>query len=193
MTSLLSDFRTYVGRVREFDRHDWIVYVVWVGMIFGLGAVTLAFVLLGHSVGAPLPLSAWLLPVGAATFGVAIAIDTVGHRTIYKEVLARAEGFVHGITIFCGVASCVLLCASWSHRSLFFIPATVFTVLSFVYSLVDEGFHWHRYWSRNSDVVEMWSHVFILIGHGTMMAAWWMWCFTGYAGVAETLEALRRL
>jgi hypothetical protein len=132
----------------------------------------------------------WLIPLGAATFTLAIAVDTIGHRTVYKEAIARAEGLVHAVTIFCGILSCVLLCASYEHRDLFFIPATVFTVLSFVYSLVDEGFHWHRYWSLRSDVVETWSHVHILIGHGTMMAAWWLWAYTGYAGVAETLSAL---
>ena len=36
----------------------------------------------------------------------------------------------------------------------------------------------------------MWSHVFILVGHGTMMAGWWLWYARGYAGVAETLRAL---
>ena len=38
----------------------------------------------------------------------------------------------------------------------------------------------------------MWSHVFILIGHGMMMAGWWLWYARGYAGVAETLAALAR-
>jgi hypothetical protein len=189
--SFLSDVRTYVGRVREFDRADWIVYAAWVGLMVGLTLTTLAFVALGAARGAPVPRIAWLLPVGAATFTVAIAIDTIGHRTVYKPVLARAEGLVHAVTIFCGVASCVLLCASYgAGRDAFFIPATVLTVLSFVYSLVDEAFHWHRYWSASSDRVEMWSHVGILVGHGTMMAAWWTWCFTGYAGVAETLARI---
>jgi hypothetical protein len=41
-----------------------------------------------------------------------------------------------------------------------------------------------------SDVVEMWSHVFILIGHGIMMAGWWLWYWRGYLGVSETLAAL---
>ena len=63
-------------------------------------------------------------------------------------------------------------------------------VLSFVYSLVDEVMHWRRYLSQRSDVVEMWSHVFILIGHGTMMAGWWRWYALGYPGVARTLGAL---
>jgi len=36
----------------------------------------------------------------------------------------------------------------------------------------------------------MWSHVFILIGHGTMMIAWWAWFWSGYRGVAETVTLL---
>lgn len=191
MTSSLSELRTYVGRVSQFDRADWLVYAAWVGMMVGLTATTLAFCLAAAQARAPVPGSIWLIPLGAAIFTGAIAIDTIGHRTIYKETIARAEGLVHGVTIFCGVLSCVLLCAAYGQRDTFFIPATVFTVLSFVYSLVDEGFHWHRYWSQRSDVVETWSHVHILIGHGTMMAAWWAWAWQGYPGVAETLVFLR--
>ena len=37
----------------------------------------------------------------------------------------------------------------------------------------------------------MWSHVFILLGHGTMMLGWWRWYPLGYPGVAPTLAALR--
>jgi hypothetical protein len=40
--------------------------------------------------------------------------------------------------------------------------------------------------------VEMWSHVGILIGHGTMMLGWWAWYFQGYPGVRETLASLSR-
>lgn len=190
MTSFASELRTYVGRIRAFDRTDWAVYSVWIGTMVGLTATTLAFVAAGRLAGAPLPRIAWLVPAGAATFTIAIAVDTIGHRTVYKAVLARAEGLVHHVTIFCGVTSCVLLCAAFGWRDAFFIPATVLAVLSFVYSLVDEAFHWHRYWSARSDRVEMWSHLFILIGHGTMMAAWWLWAWRGYAGVSETLAAI---
>ena len=66
----------------------------------------------------------------------------------------------------------------------------VLTVLSFVYSFVDEAFHFRRYVSDQADRVEMWSHVGILIGHGTMMIAWWVWFFGGYQGVAETVSYL---
>ncbi len=187
MTSFVSDLRAYVGRIRSFDRQDWVVYAAWVGLMVGLTLATLAFVATGRLGGAPVPRLAWLVPCGAATFTVAIAIDTIGHRTVYKAVLARAEGLVHHLTIFCGVGSCVLLCATFGAREAFFIPASVLAALSFVYSLVDEGFHWHRYWSASSDRVEMWSHLFILIGHGTMMSAWWLWAWGGYAGVKETI------
>ena len=129
------------------------------------------------------------MPVGALVFSVSIAVDTIGHRTLYKQEIQAAEGLVHGITILCGIGSCVLLCAAYDHPSAW-IPAMVLTVLSVVYSLVDEAFHWHRYVRQHSDRVEMWSHVGILVGHGTMMLGWWVWFFNGYSGVAETVQAL---
>jgi hypothetical protein len=94
---------------------------------------------------------------------------------------------VHGITIFCGIGSSVLLCAAYSHRDALWVPAMVLTVLSFVYSFVDEAFHFRRYLNQLSDRVEMSSHVGILTGHGAMMIGWWTWFFDGYKGVAETL------
>jgi hypothetical protein len=182
-------FVTYVARIREFDRVDWLVYLGWVGMMVGLVVSTGGFLLAGHAHGAPWPAEAWCVPIGALVFAVAIAIDTIGHRTIYKEVLRGGEQLVHHITILCGVASVVLLMLAYERPGLA-IPAMVFTVLSFIYSLVDEGFHWKRYTSAHSDPVEMWSHVGILIGHGTMMLGWWRCYQLGYPGVAETLAAL---
>ena len=183
----------YVGRIRLFRRTDWIVYVSWVGLMLGLCAVTGGFVWLGRSVGAPLPAEALLVPLGAAVFTLAIAVDTIGHRTIYREALRGGEALVHHVIIGLGIASCVLLCAAYSGGRRFAIPALVLTILSFIYSLVDEVMHWRRYLAAKSDVVEMWSHVFILIGHGTMMAGWWLWYAGGYAGVAETLAGIGRL
>jgi hypothetical protein len=178
------------GNVRLMKREDWLVYVLWVGLMLGLTGSTGGFLLFGHLHAVRYPAEAWMLPVGAAIFTLAIAVDTIGHRTVYKEVLARAEGLVHGVTIFCGIGSCVLLCAAYQLRATFWVPAMVLTVMSFAYSLIDEAFHWHRYWTRNSDPVEMWSHLFIFVGHGTMMLGWWRWFFLGYPGVAETLRAL---
>ncbi len=179
----------YVGRIREFDRTDWLVYAGWVGMMIGLVASTGGFLVAGHMLGVSWPAEAWLVPIGASVFAIAIAIDTIGHRTIYKEVLRGGEQLVHHITIVAGVASCVLLCVAYEHPGVA-IPAMVFTILSLVYSLIDEAFHWRRYVSQHSDVVEMWSHVGILVGHGTMMLGWWRFYQLGYPGVRETLAAL---
>lgn len=185
-----SEFSTYVGRVREFSRTDWRVYVAWVGLMVGLVAATAGFVAVGHGAGAALPSEAYLVPIGALVFTISIAVDTIGHRTIYKQEIQAAEGLVHAITILCGIGSCVLLTAAYSARGMLGIPALVLTVLSFLYSLIDEAFHWRRYASDHSDRVEMWSHVGILAGHLTMMVAWWSWFFGGYQGVAATLAAL---
>jgi hypothetical protein len=185
-----SAFVRYVSNVRDFQRVDWLVYAGWVGTMLGLVASSGGFLWLGSAHGAQFPETAWLVPAGAMVFALAIAVDTIGHRTIYKEALEGGEAFVHGITIFCGVASCVLLCLAQQERALAGVPAAVFTVMSFVYSLVDEGFHWHRYTTRRSDPVEMWSHLFIFVGHGTMMVGWWHWFWLGYPGVPETLRAL---
>lgn len=188
--SFLSEISVYVGRARQFTRVDWLLYVAWVGLMLGLVGATSGFLLAGHVHGVRFPAEAWLVPVGSGLFTLSIAIDTIGHRTIYKQEIAGAEGLVHAITIFCGIASCVLLTAAFDHRRSLWIPALVLTVLSFVYSLVDEAFHWRRYVRQYSDRVEMCSHVGILIGHATMMIGWWSWFFQGYPGVRETLDRL---
>lgn len=190
MTSFPSELAIYVGRVREFNRVDWQVYVGWVGLMAGLVFATGGFLLFGHLHGVQYIGEAWLVPIGALVFAVSIAIDTIGHRTVYKATIKRGEGLVHGITIFCGIGSCVLLCAAYSHPDVLWIPAMVLTVLSIFYSIVDEAFHWHRYVSEHSDRVEMWSHVGILSGHSMMMLGWWVWFFAGYPGVAETVALL---
>jgi hypothetical protein len=182
----------YIGRIREFDRTDWLVYIGWIGMMLGLVASTGGFWLVGYLNDAPWPAEAIMVPLGAIVFTISIAIDTIGHRTIYKEVLKGGEQLVHHITIVCGVASCILLVLAYDHPSLA-VPAMVFTVLSFVYSLVDEAFHWRRYVSDKADTVEMWSHVGIFIGHLTMMIAWWRCYQLGYPGVKETLAAIAQL
>lgn len=188
--SFWRELAIYVGRVREFERVDWAVYLAWVGLMLGLLAATLGFLAVGHVNGVRYPSEAWLLPVGAGVFALSIAIDTVGHRTIYKEEISRAEGLVHHITIFAGIGSCVLLCLAYSYPHGTWIPALVLTGLSMLYSLIDEAFHWRRYIQKYSDRVEMWSHVGILTGHSILMIAWWWWFYDGYAGVRETLRYL---
>src|SRR4051812_5067006 len=107
--SFPSELRTYVGRMRKFDRTDWIVYLAWIGLMFGLVLATGGFLIAGQVHGVRFPPEAWLVPLGSFVFSLSIAIDTVGHRTIYKQEIAGAEGLVHAITIFCGIGSCVLL------------------------------------------------------------------------------------
>jgi hypothetical protein len=186
----MNELAIYLGRIRQFSRVDWIVYAAWVGLMVGLCLATGGFVWAGHRASAPLPAEASLLPLGAAIFTLAIAVDTIGHRTIYKEALRGGEALVHHIIIGAGVASSVLLCAAYAGGVSYAVPALVLTILSFLYSLIDEVMHWRRYLGGRSDVVEMWSHVFILLGHGIMMSGWWLWYWRGYAGVPETLAAL---
>ena len=186
----LGAIAVYVGRFREFQRIDWIVYLCWVGLMLGLCVATGGFIAVGRHAGAPLPAEAGLVPLGAVIFTLAIALDTIGHRTIYKQALRGGEAMVHHIIIVLGIASCLLLCAAYGGGAMYAIPALVLTILSFLYSLVDEAMHWRRYLGGRSDVVEMWSHVFILLGHGVMMTGWWLWYAHGYRGVAETLVAL---
>ncbi|MBK7583998.1 MAG: hypothetical protein IPI67_27850 [Myxococcales bacterium] len=189
MSSFPSEVAIYVGRIRQFERIDWAVYAGWFGLMLGLVLSTGGFLLFGRSHGVSYPAEAWMVPLGALVFAASISIDTIGHRTVYRDEISKAEGLVHGITIFAGIGSTVLLCAAYHAPKALWIPAMVLTVLSFFYSVVDEVFHWRRYAGRQADRVEMWSHVGILVGHGTMMIGWWSWFFAGYPGVQETVAA----
>jgi hypothetical protein len=183
----------YARRAREFDRTDWIVYVLWIGLMSGLFFAVSGFFLIGHRAGVVFPAYTWNIPIGTAIFVVAIAFDTIGHRTVYKEALKQGEELVHHITIFAGITSVLGLCLAYEHGDFIWVPTLVMIALSMVFSLIDEGMHWHRYFASKSDRVEMWSHFFILVGHSTMIVAWWYWYSQGYSGVAETLAAFRDL
>ncbi len=188
--TFLQDTWFYIRRMDQFQRGDWWVYFLWVGQIFSLFAVLLAFLLVGHRAGAVYPAYVWNIPVGTFIFAMAIAIDTIGHRTAYRQALKSGEELVHHITIAAGISSCVLLCLAYTYRQFFMIPALVLTGLSIFYSAIDEGMHWFRFFQGNSDRVEMWSHFFIFVGHVIMMSAWVLWFMEGYPGVAATLVAL---
>jgi hypothetical protein len=190
-TNFVQDTLIYARRIREFDRKDWIIYVAWVGLMYGLFFSVGWFLLQGHMAGVHFPPFVWNIPIGIFIFSTAIAFDTIGHRTIYKLYLQKAEALVHHITIFAGITSTLLLCLAYTYPDFLRIPALVFVALSIFYSIVDEALHWARYMTKNSDRVEMWSHFFIFVGHLIMVLAWWHWFDTGYAGVAETLVALR--
>lgn len=188
-TTFIQEFNTYVGRVSQFNAVDWLVYIAWNGMMIGLLVSVSYFLHVGRSHGVVYPAYVWNIPVGTSCFVLAIAIDTIGHRTVYREVLKKAEALIHHITIVSGVASVMALCLAYQHREFMRIPALTLIALSVIYSLFDEAMHWHRYYTGHSDRVEMWSHYFILFGHLVMILGWWRWYDEGYPGVAETLRA----
>lgn len=187
--SFYQDFVTYASRMAEFDAMDWRVYVAWLGMMLGLMGSISGFLWVGTRAGVTFPAYVWNVPAGTLIFILAIAFDTIGHRTVYKVALQRGEALVHHITIAAGISSCVLLCLAYTYPIGLRVPAIVMTVLTMFYSAIDEGMHWFRYFEGNSDRIEMWSHFFIFVGHTIMMLAWLWWFLAGYPGVKETLAA----
>ena len=183
-------FFKYIGNIRSFKSHDWVIYISWVGLMLGLLGSVLYFIIQGQSHGVIFPDYIWCIPFGICTFTMAIAIDTIGHLTLYREALRQGEDLVHKITIFAGVTSTLGLCCAYNWPGLFKIPSLVMVTLSILYSLVDEALHWNRDLRSQSDSVEMISHFFILFGHLTMISAWTWWFLTGYQGVADTLKVL---
>lgn len=186
-TTFWQDVVIYARRVELFTSTDWLVYVVWVGMMYGLFAVVSGFLWIGASAGVEYPSYVWNIPVGIFIFSTSIAFDTIGHRTVYKEYLAKCEALVHQITIFAGITSVVFLCLAYHFPVFLRIPTLILIYLSVFYSIVDEAMHWYRYMTKNSDRVEMWSHVGILLGHMIMIYAWWVWFDSGYPGVDQTI------
>lgn len=63
-TNFLNEVVIYASRVREFDFKDWIVYVLWVGMMYGLFAVVTLFIGVGHFNGVQFPAYVYNIPVG---------------------------------------------------------------------------------------------------------------------------------
>ncbi len=188
--SFWADTVDYAMEMKNFTKQDWLVYTIWIGLMAGLLFSTAGFVLLGHANGVDYPAYVWNVPIGVFIFIGAIAFDTIGHRTRYKEVLAKGEALVHHITIFAGITSCLLLCLAYSYPIALKIPCIAMIALSIFYSMIDEGLHWHRYLTQNSDRVEMWSHFFIFLGHSIFILSWYMWFADGYPGVRETLTFL---
>jgi len=188
--TFLEDTLHYAGRMKTFQTQDWKVYFAWVGLMLGLlGSVT-GFLVFGWLNGIQYPVYVWNVPIGIFIFVGAIAFDTIGHRTAYKEALKNGEDLVHHITIFAGISSIFLMCLAYSHRDFLRIPSLVLLVLSVFYSVIDEAMHWQRYMKGNSDRIEMWSHFFIFVGHLIMVVGWWIWFEAGYPGVSETLSLL---
>jgi len=188
--SFIADTWFYASRMRFFGKEDWRVYTLWIGLMLGLlGSVT-GFLIFGALNGVSYPSFVWNVPIGIFIFVGAIAFDTIGHRTAYKEALKTGEDLVHHITIFAGITSVFLMCLAYSHREFLRIPTLVLLLLSVFYSVIDEAMHWQRYMKGNSDRIEMWSHFFIFLGHMIMIFSWWQWFEEGYPGVSDTIALL---
>jgi hypothetical protein len=162
----LDELASYFGRFRLFTRRDWAVYIAWVGLISGLALASAAFLAIGRHAGAVFPAHAYFIPIGAAIFALAIAVDTIGHRTVYKNTCAAGRAW--STTSSSSAASPVAcFCArpiphrapaasgARSHHAVFHLQLR--RRGHALAALPDRA---------KSDVVEMWSHVFILIGHG---------------------------
>jgi hypothetical protein len=185
--NFFKEMLTYASHVREFSKKDWVIYLVWVGLMFGLFLSVSGFIWFGYTHGVHYPAYVWNIPLGIGVFVLAISFDTIGHQTTYKEELLKGERLVHHVTIFSGIASILLLCLAYQNREFFMIPAFVLIGLSIFYSMIDEALHWRRYLQMYSDRVEMWAHYGIFVGHNIMVFAWIYWFLQGYPGVNDTL------
>ncbi len=192
-SNFLQDTWAYAKQIKEFKKEDWLVYLVWVGLMSGLVFCTAGFVLAGHFHGVVYPAYVWNLPIGTFVFVFAISFDTIGHRTTYKAILQKGEALVHHITIFAGITSCLLLCMAYHYPDFLRIPALSMIALSIFYSVIDEALHWHRYLNMHSDRIEMWSHFFIFLGHTIFIISWYHWFTEGYPGVKETVSVLQNM
>lgn len=188
MNAFLKDVWMYALQVRQFQTRDWWVYIAWVGLMLGLLFSVGGFLWIGWANHVVYPTYVWNIPIGTFIFVGAIAFDTIGHRTAYREELKKGESLVHGITIFAGITSVLVLCLAYTFPVFLRIPAISLIALSIFYSMIDEALHWHRYLTMKSDRVEMWSHFFIFLGHTIMILSWWHWFDQGYPGVKETLQ-----
>ncbi|MCC6276835.1 MAG: hypothetical protein IT289_02840 [Oligoflexia bacterium] len=192
-TTFLEEAYLYFSGFKKFDLQDWLVYVSWIGLMSGLLVAVTGFLYVGTVNGVKFPAYAYNVAIGTFIFVFAIAVDTIGHRTLYKKALQEGEALVHHMTISCGITSCLALCLCYNHPDAFTIPAIALIIMSFFYTAIDETMQWDRYLSGRSDRVEMWSHFFIILGHAIMVGSWYYWFSKGYQGVAETLPYLQNL
>jgi len=187
---LIGEAKSYVKNIKNFEASDWVRYISWIGTISGLFFGVSLFLLTGYLNGVEYPGYVWIIPIGTGMFVLALAIDDIGHRTMYKAYLAQGEGHVHQMIIVTAVTSVMALCLCYENPETMRMPAFSLICLSLFYSAIDEAMHWYRYLTKHFDRVEMWSHFVAIVGHVLMITAWWQWYDNGYKGVAETLKFL---
>lgn len=180
----------YVLNIRRFEAEDWWRYAAWIGTIAALFVSVSVFLAFGFMNDVSFPGYVWFIPGGTFLFVSALALDDIGHRTLYKAELQAGEGHVHKMIVVTAVTSVMALCLCYQHGETFEVAALALIFLSLFYSAIDEALHWHRYLTKHMDRVEMWSHFVAIVGHVLMISAWWHWYRQGYPGVAETLAFL---
>jgi len=178
----------YIRMTSKFTKRDWIIYIFWIGIMYGLGFTILGFLLFGLSNGATYPDYVWLIPAGILTFSVAITFDNIAHTVIYKPWISDAEYMIHNFSTATGVLTVFTLLGGYQYTELLRIPIYVFAGLSIIYSLIDEAMHWIRYADGGSGWVEVTAHFLILVGHTTMVLAWIFWFEQGYEGFGQALS-----
>lgn len=186
----VQETKTYFEQIKNFETEDWVRYLTWIGTILTLLIGTSFFVIWSHFQGVEWPGYVWNIPIGTAIFVFALAVDDIGHRTTYKVDLQKGEAYVHQMIVITAVGSVMALCLAYQHPETMRMPALSLILLSFFYSAIDEGLHWHRYLTKKRDRVEMWSHFAAIVGHVIMITSWWQWYDNGYPGVAEALKVL---
>ena len=178
----------YLRLTKKFTQRDWVIYIFWIGIMYGLGGAMSIFLIAGLFAGAVYPPFVWLIPIGIFTFSVSITWDNIAHTVIYKEWITDSEYMVHNFSTASGVMSVFALLLAFEFPEFMKVPVYVFAVLSVVYSLIDESMHWERYSRGGSGWVEVTCHFGILIGHSLMLLAWIFWYEDGYQGFAEALS-----
>ena len=186
----VEEIRSYVLNIKKFSSWDWICYIAWIGTISGLFFGVTGFVLAGRAAGVDWPGYVYCISFGTGLFTFSLAVDTIGHRTVYKAELVKGEAYVHHMIIVTAVSSVMSLCMAYGHPETWRMPALGLIGLSLFYSMIDEALHWRRYLTQHLDRVEMWSHFFAITGHVIMILCWWQWLGAGYPGVHETVVYL---
>lgn len=185
-----ADFVAYVRNIRDFNYTDWLLYLGWIGSLVFLFVGTTAFIVSGHLNGIAWPGYVWFIPTGVGMFMSALAIDDIGHRTLYKHEVAKGEAYVHRMIAATAIPSVMAMCLGFDHPETFRMPALSLIGLSLFFSAIDEFLHWQRYLRMGIDRVEVWSHFVAITGHVLMISCWWQWYTAGYPGVAEYLQLL---
>lgn len=182
--------------LRGWSKADYIEFLFSVGGIFGIALSTLflAIVSLHHKI--PIPQQAYSIPIGFMLFAIAWFFDSIAHRTIYKDKIDRDEFVIHNFMVYASgtpLLLCFVLAFWWPALMMPFILCFLF--MKTMYSVYDEfGFHWTRYRSGRSDMIEMTAHCFQFIGNILYDVGWYYWIyFANYRGVNELLHVVRHM